>query len=229
VTTDDRRHEIRPDVERIARTGAPEVVYASGKSPVQTAAAVTALCDAGVAPVLVSRADEDRRAAVASAVPRAILHDDCGMVVIDPLPPHRASGRGVAIVTAGTSDLAVGRECQFVLEALGESPTVTADVGVAGLHRILEVSSELRKARVVVVVAGMEAALAPVVAGLVPAPVVAVPTSVGYGAAQDGLTALHGLLTACAPGIGVVNIDNGVGAALLAHRILGPTCSRPAP
>jgi pyridinium-3,5-biscarboxylic acid mononucleotide synthase len=222
VTTDDRIPEIRADVARISRTGAPEVVYASGKSPAQTVAAVTALHDAGVAPILVSRADRERRDAVASAFPQAIVHADCGMVVLHPVAQQRIRGRGVAIVTAGTSDLAVARECQIVLEALGESPEVIADVGVAGLHRVLEVSAELRSARVVVVVAGMEAALGPVVAGLVPAPVVAVPTSVGYGAAQDGLTALHGLLTACAPGIGVVNIDNGVGAALLAHRILGP-------
>jgi pyridinium-3,5-biscarboxylic acid mononucleotide synthase len=214
--------EIRADVDRVARTGAPEVVFAGGKSPAQTVAAATALRDAGVRPVLVTRADAARATAVAAAFPDAVVHDDCEVVVLDGLEPHERPGRGIAIVTAGTSDLRVARECEVVLAALGESPRVVADVGVAGLHRVLEVAPLLEAARVVIVVAGMEAALAPVVAGLVHAPVVAVPTSVGYGAAQGGMTALHGLLTACTPGIGVVNIDNGLGAALLAHRILGP-------
>jgi pyridinium-3,5-biscarboxylic acid mononucleotide synthase len=141
------------------------------------------------------------------------------VLVLGGLEPADDAG-GIVVVTAGTSDLRVAGECIAVLEALGQRPRLLADVGVAGLHRVLEVRETLEAAEVVVVIAGMEAALGPVVAGLVAAPVIAVPTSVGYGAAQAGMTAMHGLLSSCAPGIGVVNIDNGVGAALLARRIV---------
>ncbi len=213
--------EVRADVDRAARTGAPEVVFAGGKSAEQTVLAATSLRNAGVRPVLVTCADADHVAAIVASLPGASVHEDCGVVVLDGLEPRARPAGGAVIVAAGTSDLSVARECQVVLEAMGELPQLFVDVGVAGLHRILEVAPQLEDARVVIVVAGMEAALAPVVAGLVDAPIIAVPTSVGYGAAQDGMTALHGLLTACAPGIGVVNIDNGLGAALLACRILG--------
>ncbi|GGI02560.1 nickel pincer cofactor biosynthesis protein LarB [Egicoccus halophilus] len=221
--------QVRADVGRGARTGEPEVVYAAGKTPAQTVTAVTALLDGGVRPVLVSRADPAHTTAVVAAHPDAVVHDDAGMLVLAPLPPRddAADGR-IVVVTAGTSDLGVAGECVVTLEALGERPTLLADVGVAGLHRVLEVRDVLAAAEVVVVVAGMEAALGPVVAGLVSAPVVAVPTSVGYGAAQDGMTALHGLLSACTPGIAVVNVDNGLGAALLARRIVRATDRRTA-
>lgn len=224
---------VRADVDRVARTGEPEVVYAAGKTPQQTVTAVSALFDAGVRPVIVSRADQYHADAVRAAYPAAVHHLDARMVVLGPLDPaptvaHGGSGAptgeaaagGIVIATAGTSDLSVAQECARTLDALGERPTVLLDIGVAGLHRVLAVRETLEAARVVVIVAGMEAALGPVVAGLVHAPVVAVPTSVGYGAAQGGMTALHGLLASCAPGIGVVNIDNGLGAALLARRIL---------
>ncbi|MFA9432306.1 nickel pincer cofactor biosynthesis protein LarB [Egicoccus sp. AB-alg2] len=212
---------VRADVARGARTGEPEVVYAAGKTPAQTLTAVRALLEGGVAPVLVTRAEAEHLAVVADAYPQAAVHAEAGMLVLAPLAPldDRLAGR-VVVVTAGTSDLTVATECAVTLEALGERPTVLADVGVAGLHRVLDVRDTLAAADVVVVVAGMEAALGPVVAGLVAAPVVAVPTSVGYGAAQDGMTALHGLLSACTPGIAVVNVDNGLGAALLARRIV---------
>jgi NCAIR mutase (PurE)-related protein len=210
---------VRADTGRGARTGDPEVVYASGKTPAQTVAAVDALRHGGVRPVIVTRAGEDHAAAVLAAHPDAVHHADAGVLVCDPLGPDDP-GRGIVVATAGTSDLRVARECVTVLEALGHRPTLLVDVGVAGLHRVLEVRETLEAAEVVVVVAGMEAALGPVVAGLVPAPVVAVPTSVGYGAAQDGMTAMHGLLASCAPGIAVVNVDNGLGAALLARRIV---------
>ena len=211
---------VRADVGRVARTGDPEVVYAEGKTPGQSLAAVSALVEAGVAPTLVTRAGPEHAAAIAEAHHDATFHPDCGVIVVGARTVANGGHGRIAIVTAGTSDLAVARECQVVLEALGEQPRLVVDVGVAGLHRILDVRPVLEAATVVVVVAGMEAALAPVVAGLVPAPVVAVPTSVGYGAAQGGLTALHSLLAACTPGIAVVNIDNGLGAALLARRIL---------
>jgi len=210
---------VRADVDRVARTGEPEIVYAAGKSADQTVTAVTALMRGGVRPVIVSRAGPEHVDAVLTAHPDATHHLDARMLVIG---AQRAGAQadGIVVVTAGTSDLGVAAECVCTLRALGHRPTLLADVGVAGLHRVLEVREILAAARVVVVVAGMEAALGPVVAGLVRAPVIAVPTSVGYGAAQGGLTAMHGLLASCAPGIGVVNIDNGLGAALLARRIL---------
>jgi pyridinium-3,5-biscarboxylic acid mononucleotide synthase len=222
--TGDRRAggtSVRADLDRASRTGEPEVVYAEGKTPGQTLTAVSALVAGGVRPVLVTRADAAHAALVTDAHPEARWHPDARLLVLDPVSPHPETRLGdITVVTAGTSDLRVAEECRLVLEAMGELPALIADVGVAGLHRVLEIRPQLQAARVVVAVAGMEAALGPVVAGLVAAPVVAVPTSVGYGAAQDGLTAMHGLLSACAPGIAVVNVDNGFGAAMVARRIL---------
>jgi pyridinium-3,5-biscarboxylic acid mononucleotide synthase len=212
---------VRADLHRAARTGEPEVVYAEGKTPAQTVDAVAALVAGGVQPVLVTRADPTHADAVLREHPEANWHPDARLLVLDPVTPHPEVRYGdITIVTGGTSDLRVAGECRRVLEAMGERPALLADVGVAGLHRVLDIRPQLEEAQVVVAVAGMEAALGPVVAGLVAAPVVAVPTSVGYGAAQDGMTALHGLLAACAPGIAVVNVDNGFGAALVARRIL---------
>lgn len=211
--------QVRADVDRWARTGEPEVVYAAGKTPQQTVLAVDALVAGGVRPVLVSRAGPEHADAVLAHHPEVEHHADARMLVLGPRPPDPGAD-GIVVVTAGTSDLGVAAECTVTLRALGQQPTLLADVGVAGLHRVLAVRERLEAARVVVVIAGMEAALGPVVAGLVRAPVVAIPTSVGYGAAQGGLTALHGLLSACTPGIGVVNIDNGLGGALLARRIV---------
>lgn len=213
--------EVRPDVGRGTRTGMPEIVYAEGKTPSQTVAAVLGLRSEGVAPLLVSRASSEHAAAVQDAVPTADHHPNCRMVVIDAGErDHGTRASELVIVTAGTSDLRVAEECSIVLDAMGQPSTLLSDVGVAGLHRVLDVVDVLAAARVIIVIAGMEAALATVVAGLVPAPVIAVPTSVGYGAAQGGMTALHGLLTSCAPGIAVMNIDNGVGAAAFALRVL---------
>ena len=213
---------VRADLDRATRTGEPEIVYAEGKTPNQAVAAVTALREAGVRPVVVTRADAAHMAALTERFPSMIAHPDAGVLVDGgaEVDLEAVSEPDAVIVTAGTSDLRVARECQLVLEALGEPVETIVDVGVAGLHRVLAVRDRLERARAIVVVAGMEAALAPVVAGLVSVPVVAVPTSVGYGAAQGGLTALHGLLTACAPGIAVVNVDNGLGAALLTRRML---------
>lgn len=210
---------VRADVHRAERTGEPEVVYAAGKTPAQTVEAVTALVSGGVQPVIVTRASDDHADAVLQRFADATHHADAGVLVLRPLPPA-AHASGIVVATAGTSDLSVASECVAVLEAFGQRPRLIQDVGVAGLHRVLGVRELLEAAEVVVVVAGMEAALGPVVAGLVAAPVIAVPTSVGYGAAQEGLTAMHGLLASCTPGIGVVNIDNGLGAALLARRIV---------
>lgn len=210
---------IRVDTGRAARTGDPEVVFGPGKTPQQVRDAVADLWAGGVRPVLVTRADDEQVAAVTAAHVDAVHHEDCGMLVLGAREPTGRQGQ-VVVVTAGTADLRVARECTVALAALGERPDLFGDVGVAGLHRVLAIRDQLEQADVVVVVAGMEAALAPVVTGLISRPVVAVPTSVGYGAALGGMTALHGLLTACTPGMVVLNVDNGLGAAVAVRRIL---------
>ncbi|HUK13043.1 MAG TPA: nickel pincer cofactor biosynthesis protein LarB [Thermoanaerobaculaceae bacterium] len=204
------------DTHRPARTGESEAVYCAGKTPAQAAAAFAALAKGG-GPVLATRAEESHARAIVTAVPAAVDHPEARMVVLEGHP--RPCGE-VAVVCAGTSDLPVAEEAAVTAAALGARVTRVHDVGVAGLHRLLAHTDALRAAEVVVVVAGMEGALPSVVAGLVAAPVVAVPTSVGYGAAFGGLAALLAMLNACAPGVGVVNIDNGFGAALLAVRTL---------
>lgn len=207
--------DLDPDTDRAARTGEPEVVLAEGKSAEQVARAMRALLDAGVAPVLATRCTADQ----AAAVPEAAYDEAARLLVARPLPRQPRLGT-VAVVTAGTSDLGVATEAVAVLRAFGTPVELVADVGVAGLHRLLAAAPQLREASVIITVAGMEASLPTVLAGLVPAPVVAVPTSVGYGASFSGLAALLGMLSSCAPGISVVNIDNGFGAALVARRIL---------
>ena len=205
----------RLDHARSARTGEPEVVYAEGKTPAQVAALVEELLAAGGAPVLATRCAPEHAAAVAAG-----HYDPVGrLLVARSCEPDPALGT-VVVATAGTSDLPVAAEAAGVLRAFGVGVSVLADLGVSHLARVLDVAEELAAADVVVVAAGMEAALPTVVAGLVSAPIVAVPTSVGYGAAFDGLAALLATLTGCAPGVAVVNIDNGFGAAMVARRIL---------
>jgi NCAIR mutase (PurE)-related protein len=206
----------RLDHERRDRTGVPEAIFGAGKTVEQNIALVGALyARAGFA--LASRIPPDQLAALAAAYPDAVLEPLSGALRRGVLP---RTGVRIAVVCAGTSDLPVAEEVAFFLDALGHEPVRATDVGVAGIHRLFDVLGELAACRAVIVVAGMEGALPSVVAGLVRAPVIAVPTSVGYGAAFDGLAALLGMLTSCAPGIGVVNIDNGFGAAVLAHKIV---------
>jgi NCAIR mutase (PurE)-related protein len=207
----------RLDAQRRERTGVPEVIFAAGKTLEQNVALVGALY-ARTGFALATRVPVEQRGALAAAYPDAVVDDVAGALRRGMLP---RTGERVAVVCAGTSDLPVAREAAFALDAFGNDVVSATDVGVAGVHRLFEVLDELRTCRAVIVVAGMEGALPSVVAGLVKAPVIAVPTSVGYGAAFDGLAALLGMLTACAPGIGVVNIDNGFGAAALAHKIVG--------
>jgi pyridinium-3,5-biscarboxylic acid mononucleotide synthase len=204
------------DTHRALRTGESEAVYCTGKTPEQAAAAFATLARGG-APVLATRATADHAAAITAAVPAARHVAEAAMVVLDGRPP--ALGHA-AVVCAGTSDLPVATEAATTAEALGASVTRVSDVGVAGLHRLLAHLETLRGAEVVIAVAGMEGALPSVIAGLVAAPVIALPTSVGYGASFGGLAALLAMLNACAPGVAVVNIDNGFGAGLLAARIL---------
>jgi NCAIR mutase (PurE)-related protein len=206
----------RLDHGRHDRTGVPEVVLASGKTLEQNIALVRGLYDrAGFA--LATRVPAEQREALAAALPGAVLEPRSGSLRLGMLP---RTGERIAVVCAGTSDLPVAEEAAFALDAFGHDAVRATDVGVAGIHRLFDSLDAIRACRAVIVVAGMEGALPSVVAGLVRAPVIAVPTSVGYGAAFEGLAALLGMLNACAPGIGVVNIDNGFGAAALAHKMI---------
>ncbi len=212
--------DLRIDHHRELRTGLPEVVLASGKEPAQCARATVELLRHGEGPVLVTRVDEPEARAVLEAVPEAAYRRDARIVVAREAAGAAAVEGTITVVSAGTSDLPVARECVVTAEAFGPEVSLLSDVGVAGVHRLLASREELDRADVVVVVAGMEGALPTVVAGLVTGPVIAVPTSVGYGASFQGLAALLGMLSSCSPGITVVNIDNGFGAAAAAVRIL---------
>ena len=213
----------RVDHHRALRQGRAETVYGPGKDPAHVAAIVTELLGASGAPILVSRVDDTQATAALDANPGGTRHGDT--LVWRPRPADPRLGC-VVLVTAGTADLPVADECATTLVAHGIEPTRINDVGVAGLHRLLAVLDELLAADVVIVVAGMEGALASVVGGLVAAPVVAVPTSVGYGASLEGVTALLGMLASCASGLTVVGIDNGFGAASAALRMLDVRRSR---
>jgi NCAIR mutase (PurE)-related protein len=207
------------DHHRALRLGFAESVYGPGKSPDEVAAAVRALAAAGGA-VLATRLDDAQAAAVRAGVPGAVWHDRARMISVGAAAANPApEGPGVAVVAAGTADLQVAEEAAVTAEVLGSGVTRIYDVGVAGLHRLLSRRDDLAERSAVVAVAGMEGALPGVVAGLVRPPVIAVPTSVGYGAGMMGLAALLTMLNACAPGIAVVNIDNGYGAGYMAALI----------
>jgi len=207
----------RVDLHRELRQGAPEVVLAEGKSPRQVAEIARALLEGGAGSVLVTRADAEARRAVRELAADAQEHEEARLVWVARAVPEQ---RGVvAIVSAGTSDGPVVHEARVRAELLGTEVIVHEDVGVAGLHRIAAALPDLERADCVVVVAGMDAALASVVGGLVAAPVIGVPTSVGYGIADGGRTALHAMLTSCAAALAVVGIDDGVGAGTVAARI----------
>ena len=206
----------RVDHHRALRQGLAEAVYAPGKTPEQCAALVAELLaedDAG--PVILTRADEDQVHSATIANPNGTR---TGRTVVW-RPRLERPGR-VLVVTAGTADLPVAEECAATLTAYGFRPSRLTDVGVAGVHRLTASLDELLEADAVVVIAGMEGALASLVGGITPAPVVAVPTSVGYGAALEGVTALLAMLSSCAAGMTVVGIDNGFGAACAVARIL---------
>ncbi|MBI4538458.1 MAG: nickel pincer cofactor biosynthesis protein LarB [Gemmatimonadetes bacterium] len=207
------------DHHRALRQGVPEVVYGAGKTCEQLRTICERLAHRGNG-FLVTRADDAARKALPEAFPDAEVNDLARTVYLGPESPTSARTRGpVLVVTAGTGDLAVAEEAAVTAWALGNPVERLTDVGVAGLHRVLSAADVLRRAAVVIVVAGMEGALASVVGGLVAAPVIAVPTSVGYGASFAGLAALLAMLNSCAAGVTVVNIDNGFGAACAATRI----------
>lgn len=212
----------RVDHHRALRQGTPEAVYAPGKTAEQCAAIVAELLASPGAPVLLTRADKEQVAAVTATSPGATV---TGTTVS--WRHAQPSDLQVVVVTAGTADLPVADECAATLTALGHVPDRITDVGVAGLHRLLPEIDRLARADAVVVVAGMEGALASVVGGLAAGPVVAVPTSVGYGAGLDGVTALLGMLASCAAGLTVVGIDNGFGAGVALARMLQTRDRRP--
>ena len=202
----------RVDAHRAVRTGDPEVVYGAGKTSEQVVEIVRTLSRNGLA--LVTRATPEAVDAVRAEWPDALVSGDC--VAVGALPRPRGI---VTVVTAGTSDLPVADEAAFVARAFGSTVERVTDVGVAGIHRLLAAQADLDRADCLVVVAGMEGALPSAVGGLVGVPVVAVPTSVGYGASFHGLAALLGMLNSCAPGVAVCNIDNGFGAGVFASRV----------
>lgn len=207
----------RVDHHRSVRQGFPEVVLGIGKTPAQIAAIAGAIVKRG-STLLVTRASAAAYDAVRAVVPDATYYADAGVIVRR--QEDVSPGRGTIIVAAaGTSDLPVAEEAARTAELMGNDVARIYDVGVAGLHRLLGERERLASARVIIVVAGMEGALPSVVAGLVSVPVIAVPTSVGYGASFGGLAALLGMLNSCASGVSVVNIDNGFGAAVVASLI----------
>jgi pyridinium-3,5-biscarboxylic acid mononucleotide synthase len=209
----------RLDIHRELRQGLPEAIYAEGKTPEQTTAIAARLVETTSAPVIATRVSDEAASMLTTEFPDAIHHPTARVVIVRAERTSVELGT-VTVVCAGTSDLPVAEETAVVAAALGARVTRLTDVGVAGLHRVLSVQGELRDSDVVIVVAGMEGALASLVGGITPAPVVAVPTSVGYGSAFEGLAALLAMLNSCAAGVTVVNIDNGFGAAVSAIRLL---------
>ena len=208
----------RVDHHRSLRTGLPEVVFAAGKTAEQTVAIFTSLAADGV-DVLATRTNPATAQAILQRHPSA-AHNELARTVALHQSPNPPAGQGhVAVICAGTSDLPVAEEAAVTAETFGARVTRLYDVGVAGLHRLLAVRDDLKSAHVVIVCAGMEGALPSVVGGLVAVPVIAVPTSVGYGASFGGATALLGMLNSCSPNVTVVNIDNGFGAAYTAVLI----------
>jgi NCAIR mutase (PurE)-related protein len=206
----------RVDHHRSIRQGFPEVILGLGKSPEQIAAIAARIVERGH-PLLVTRADDAAWQCVRAAIPDAEYHADARAITRRGNVP---AGKGtIAVTSAGTSDIPVAEEAAVTAELMGNRVERLYDVGVAGIHRVLRERDRLNDARVIVVVAGMEGALPSVIAGMVDVPVIAVPTSIGYGASFGGIAALLGMLNSCANGVSVVNIDNGYGAGCIASMI----------
>ena len=208
------------DHHRAARCGAAEVIFAAGKTPDQVAAIAGALLERAPC-VLITRASAKQLDHVELTLPDTPIERGqlSGTAILGEPSADKFRGRAIPIVTAGTSDLPVAEEAVLTCKALGHPVAAINDVGVAGIHRVLNRADELRAGHVVIVIAGMEGALPSVVGGLVDSPVIAVPTSVGYGASFGGVAALLGMLNSCSSGVTVVNIDNGFGAAFAACRV----------
>ena len=206
------------DYHRELRNGFPEVIYSPGKSLEQIQGIVADMLARTKGNILASRADEQVYAAIRELTEDAVYYKDARSVVVK-RQEYPVSEEYIAVVTAGTSDIPVAEEAAVTAMVMGNAVRRLYDVGVAGIHRLLDNVEVLNRARVIIAVAGMEGALASVVGGLTDKPVIAVPTSIGYGANFGGISALLGMLTSCASGIGVVNIDNGFGAACMASKI----------
>ncbi len=204
------------DLHRPLRNGFPEVVYGEGKTPEQVGEIFASM--ASYTNILATRVSPEMAAQVRSVCSDAD-YNSLGRTLTLLRKPVQYNTGEICIVTAGTSDLSVAEEARETCEILGNHAKIISDVGVAGIHRLFDHLSEIRKARVIIVIAGMEGALSSVIGGLVPQPIIAVPTSVGYGASFSGLSALLGMLTSCASGVTVVNIDNGFGGACAACKI----------
>jgi NCAIR mutase (PurE)-related protein len=205
------------DHHRALRTGMPEVIFAAGKTIEQVAAIFARMAKAG-GNVLATRATREMYEAVQAVEPRAEFHETARAITLTQASATPGKGT-IAVVCAGTSDLPVAEEAVVTARLMGNTVELIADVGVAGIHRLLAQKQGLQSARVLIVCAGMEGALPTVVGGLVNAPVIAVPTSIGYGASFGGIAALLGMLNTCSPNVSVVNIDNGFGAACIASLI----------
>ena len=207
------------DLDRKKRTGVPEVIYGAGKNAEEIIGIASTLREAGQEPVLLTRIDEDKAEACAEAFGEDfIYHKNAQSGVLGKIPAADGVGK-IVVLTGGTSDIPVAEEAALTAETMGNEVIRHYDVGVAGLHRLLAHEDDIASATVIIAVAGMEGALASVVAGLAPCPVIAVPTSVGYGASFGGLSALLSMLNSCASGVSVVNIDNGFGAGFQASLI----------
>lgn len=205
----------KPDLHRGLRQGVPEVIYGEGKTPEQIDKITSSLIEGGQETVLITRLSAGK----ASVLKTSIKYYDAARIgVAGVIPDHSTKGT-IVVATGGTSDLPVAEEAAVTAELLGNKVTRVYDVGVSGLHRLLSHKEELMSASVIIAVAGMEGALASVIGGLVDCPVIAVPTSVGYGASFEGLTALLAMMNSCASGVTVVNIDNGFGAGYSASMI----------
>ncbi|MEM7342079.1 MAG: nickel pincer cofactor biosynthesis protein LarB [Actinomycetota bacterium] len=213
--------DARLDLGRAERIDLPEAVYCAHKTTDQCVRIVREFLDSGGDAVLATRATPEQFEALRQ------LDPDVASGSTLCWRPRPSTGNSATIVAAGTSDLPVADECAVTLQSLGHDIRTITDVGVAGLHRLLSVLDELRTAEVLIAIAGMEGALPTVLAGLVAQPIIGVPTSVGYGTAFEGQTALAAMMTSCAPGVAVVGIDNGYGAACAAHRYLAPRSTHP--
>ena len=207
------------DQHRNLRTGEAEVIFGQGKTPEQIAGIVSHMMHDN-ARILVTRASEASYEAVKEVAPEAVYEKLSKIIMVGAMPESEVEKGTIAVVTAGTSDIPVAEEAALTAEFFGDKVDRVYDVGVAGIHRLFGKIDRIQSADVIIVIAGMEGALASVVGGLVEVPVIAVPTSVGYGASFGGLAALLSMLNSCANGIGVVNIDNGYGAACLANKIM---------
>ena len=207
------------DIDRKRRTGQAECIFGEGKKPDHIISICQALAQQKQ-PILVTRVDKEKAQTICSALPH-LNYDPLGRTLsfvpehVSPKSTHR-----VAVICAGTSDLPVAKECIATLTVNGHIPNTITDIGVAGLHRLLNALPQIKNHDLLIVIAGMEGALPSVIAGLISLPIIAVPTSVGYGAHQNGMTTLHAMLTSCASGLTVVNIDNGYGAACAAIRVM---------